>query len=87
MKMMFNNVSTYDKVKLYLEMNNCQFTEEYADKVMGIEWQVSNKEDILKLYTESIVSEAGLKSICNLDVGDTLCFIYIMCSQYQRLYT
>ena len=76
MKMMFSNVSTYDSVKSFLEMNNCQFTEEEIDKVVGIKWQVSNKEDILKLHTENIISELGLKSICNLDVGDILCFIY-----------
>ena len=76
MKMMFANVSTYDKVKLFLEINNCQFNEEYIDKVTGIKWQVSNREDILKLHTENIISEVGLKSICNLGVGDILCFIY-----------
>lgn len=76
MKMMFTNVSTYDKVKLFLEMGNYEFTEEYIDKVLGINWQVPSKEDILKLYTESIISEVSLKSICNLDVGDILCFIY-----------
>ena len=76
MKMMFKNVSTYDKIKLFLEINNCQFTEEYLDKVVGINWQVSNKENILKLHTENIISEVGLKSIYNLGVGDTLCFIY-----------
>ena len=73
---MFSNVSTYDRVKSFLEMNNCQFTEEYIDKVVGINWQVSNKEDILKLHTENIISEVGLKSVKGLDVGDRLCFIY-----------
>ena len=53
---MFSNVSTYGRVKSFLEMNNCQFTEEEIDKVVGIKWQVSNKEDILKLHTENIIS-------------------------------
>lgn len=76
MKMMFTNVSTYDKVKRFLERNSCQFIEELEDDIEGVEWEIHDKELILKLHTEGIISERGLKSVKGLDVGDRLCFIY-----------
>ena len=76
MKMMFSNDSTYGRVKSFLERSSCQFIEEFEDGIECIEWGIHNKEDVLKLYTESIISERGLKSIKELDVGDRLCFLY-----------
>ena len=73
---MFSNVSTYGRVKSFLEMNNCQFIEEFEDDIEGVEWEIYDKELIIKLHTEGIISERGLKSVKGLDVGDRLCFIY-----------
>ena len=76
MKKMFNNISTYDMVKSFLKRNSCQFIEEFERDVEGIEWNISDKEIIPKLYTEGIISERGLKSIEDLTIGDKLCFVY-----------
>ena len=46
---MFTNVSTYDKVKRFLERNSCQFIEELEDDIEGIEWEIHDKDIILKL--------------------------------------
>ena len=76
MKMMFTNVSTYTIVKEFLKRNSCQFIEEFEEDIKCIEWEIYDKEIILKLRTEGIVSERGLKSIKELGVGDRLCFLY-----------